>query len=103
MPLGLLSAFFFLSYFLVRFLLSAGLTTVQSVPEDLKLPQDLVADSKRAPGPNSEELQLKGCTISKILDFCPETQGLEELLNCSSRKVSLTKLFKNSLVHSISS
>lgn len=91
MPRGLLSAFFFFRYFLVDFLLSAGHTTVQSVPEDLELLQDLVPDSKRAPGPNSQEPQLKGCTISKILYFCPETLGLEELLNCSSRKVSPTK------------
>lgn len=61
--------------------MSAGLTTVQSVPEDLKLLQDLVTESKRALGPHSEELQLKGCTISKKLDFCPETEGLGELQN----------------------
>lgn len=86
---GLLSAFF--CYFLVHFLSSAGLATVQSVQEDLKLLEDLVTDSKRALGPHSEEPQLKGCTISKILDFYPETQGFGELLNSSSRQVSPTK------------
>lgn len=79
---GLLGAFFF--FFCccssVHFLLSACLTTVQGVPEDLKLLQDLVTDSKRALGPNSELPQLKGCTISKILDIAlkPGDRGSSE-------------------------
>lgn len=78
---GLLGAFFCCCCCSsVHFLLSACLTTVQGVPEDLKLLQDLVTDSKRALGPNSELPQLKGCTISKILDIAlkPGDRGSSE-------------------------
>lgn len=93
----------FFSCSLVRFLFSSAcLTTVQGVPEDLKLLQDLVTDSKRALGPNSELPQLKGCTISKVLDIAlkPGDWGSSETR--VPGRFPLQKRFKYSLLPSFS-
>lgn len=75
--------------------MSAGLTTAQSVPEDIKLLQDSVADIKRALGLHSVE-RLHYFKDIRLLPRNPGTGG------AVPGRFPPQKLFKNSLVLSVS-